>query len=233
MATTIDPAGIELRALVRAAHFPGARVLEIGSGTGRLAFRAASVARTVVGLESFADDVAFAVRSCPGELRDRVRFVHGSGTALPFRSGSFDLPHEGMVDALRDAWRVLTNGGMLIDLRPRVWKYPLELVTSDAAVPVGYTDTTSRAADDVAADAAIVTALTKGWFTAIAQDAFEVEIVWDSVDDLASWAATRQSTRVSPSFDELERLYRRAATGHRYLRSFRRMILGSYARRQV
>jgi ubiquinone/menaquinone biosynthesis C-methylase UbiE len=91
MGTSIDPAGTELRALLRGANFSDARVLEIGSGNGRLAFRAASVARSVVGVESFADDVAVAVQSCPAELRHRVRFVRGSGTALPFRASSFDL----------------------------------------------------------------------------------------------------------------------------------------------
>jgi ubiquinone/menaquinone biosynthesis C-methylase UbiE len=91
MATTIDPEGTELRALLNAADFSGARLLEVGSGNGRLAFRCASVARRVVGLESVADDVALAVRSCPEALARRVRFVQGSGTALPFCTGSFDL----------------------------------------------------------------------------------------------------------------------------------------------
>lgn len=91
MATTIDPAGTELRGLLSAAQFSGSRVLEIGSGSGRLAFRYASATRSVVGLESVAADVALAVQSRPAELRHRVRFVHGSGTALPFGSGSFDL----------------------------------------------------------------------------------------------------------------------------------------------
>jgi hypothetical protein len=137
-----------------------------------------------------------------------------------------------MVDALRDGWRVLADGGTLIDLRPRVAAYPLELVTSDAVVRVGYTDTTSRAEDDTAADAAVATALTRGWFTPRVQDAFEVQIVWDSVHDLQRWAADRTSTRVSPSFEELEAIYRRAGTqSEPRLRSFRRMILGSYSRR--
>lgn len=139
-----------------------------------------------------------------------------------------------MVDALRDAWRTLSERGTLIDLRPRVAKYPLELVTADAAVPVGYTDTTSRADDDTAADAAVAAALAHGWFTVRAQDTFDVEIVWDSVHDLERWAATRPNTRVSPSFEELEAIYRRAAgaNGERRLRAVRRMILGSYARHE-
>jgi hypothetical protein len=137
-----------------------------------------------------------------------------------------------MVDALRDAWRALAERGTLIDLRPRVAKYPLELVTSDMAVRVGHTDTTSRADDDVAADAAIAAALAHGWFTVRAQQRFDTEIVWDSVADLARWAATRASTHVSPSFEELERIYRRGADGERRLRAPRRMILGSYARRE-
>jgi hypothetical protein len=135
-----------------------------------------------------------------------------------------------MVDALRDAWRTLSARGTLLDLRPRAAKYPLELFTADAAVPVGYTDTTSRTDDDIAADAAVAAALAHGWFTVRAQDRFDVEIVWDSVHDLERWAETRQSTRVSPSFGELEAIYRRAAgaDGESCLRGVRRMILGSY-----
>lgn len=139
-----------------------------------------------------------------------------------------------MVDALRDAWRALAEGGTLLDLRPRAAKYPLELVTADAALPVGYTDTTSRIDDDTAADAAVATAMAEGWFSVRAQDAFEVEIFWDSVHDLERWVATRPSTRVSPSFEELETIYRKvaAANGDKRLRAMRRLVLGSYTRHQ-
>lgn len=91
MATSLDPAGDEIRALLDAAVFAGARVLEIGSGNGRLAFRYAGVTRSVVGLESNADDVAAAVAACPATASDRLRFVRGSGVELPFGAAAFDI----------------------------------------------------------------------------------------------------------------------------------------------
>lgn len=110
MATTIDPAGSEPKALFDAAAFAGARVLEIGAGNGRLACRYASVAGAVVGLESSADDVAAAVAAdspSPGfgesaealaeaeaerrRASHRLRFVRGSGVQLPFRAAVFDI----------------------------------------------------------------------------------------------------------------------------------------------
>ena len=91
MATTVDPAGVETAALFDAALFSGARVLEIGSGDGRLALRYADVARAVVGLESNANDVAAAKAICPPSSRERVRFVRGTGLKLPFRADTFDV----------------------------------------------------------------------------------------------------------------------------------------------
>lgn len=90
MATIIDPAGNELAALFDAAPFAGARVLEIGSGDGRLALRYAGVARSVIGLDSSADDVATAVATC-SLARDRLRFARGSGVKLPFGAATFDV----------------------------------------------------------------------------------------------------------------------------------------------
>jgi ubiquinone/menaquinone biosynthesis C-methylase UbiE len=91
MATIVDSAGIEPKALFDAATFTGTRVLEIGSGDGRLAVRYASVARSVVGLESSADDIAAAVATCPPSTGDRLRFVRGSGVMLPFGAAAFDI----------------------------------------------------------------------------------------------------------------------------------------------
>jgi ubiquinone/menaquinone biosynthesis C-methylase UbiE len=91
MATIVDPVGTEPKALFDAANFTGARVLEIGSGDGRLAMRYRAVVRSVVGLESGADDIAAAVATCPPSSRDRLRFVRGSGVKLPFGAAAFDI----------------------------------------------------------------------------------------------------------------------------------------------
>ncbi|MGH9312675.1 MAG: class I SAM-dependent methyltransferase [Vicinamibacterales bacterium] len=91
MATILDPAGKELEALFDAATFASARVLEIGSGNGRLALRYAGAARSVVGLESSADDVATAVATCSPSAIGRLRFVRGTGVKLPFGAATFEI----------------------------------------------------------------------------------------------------------------------------------------------
>lgn len=91
MATTIDPASVERKALFDNAAFAGARVLEVGSGDGRLTLQYAGVARSVVGLEFRGDDVAAAAAGRAPSLHDRLRFVRGTGVRLPFGAATFDI----------------------------------------------------------------------------------------------------------------------------------------------
>jgi ubiquinone/menaquinone biosynthesis C-methylase UbiE len=91
MATVIDPVGKEPKALCDAAIFADARVLEVGCGSGRLAFRYAGVTRATVGIDPGADDIVAAVAARPASLRDRVRFLRGSGVSMPFRNAAFDI----------------------------------------------------------------------------------------------------------------------------------------------
>jgi len=107
-----------------------------------------------------------------------------------------------MVDALKDVWRVLVDGGTLLDLRPLPAEYRLDLVTPDAAIPIGTTDTTGRAPDDAAADAAVAWTIDQCLFTRHSRVEFDVDMVWDTVHDLERFMAKR-ITRVSPSYAEL------------------------------
>jgi SAM-dependent methyltransferase len=91
MAIEIDPDGAETRALHAAARFAGARVLEIGSGDGRLTRRYAGVPHLVVGVEPDRHAVAAALAGGQAPDRSRVSFVVGNGLALPFRQAAFDL----------------------------------------------------------------------------------------------------------------------------------------------
>ena len=91
MATELDLRGMESRVLLRAADFEKARVLEVGSGDGRLAFRYASASAFVVGIEPEAEEIVSALEACPPDLRRRVGFLRASALALPFRDDTFDI----------------------------------------------------------------------------------------------------------------------------------------------
>ncbi len=85
----IDPDGVEPAALLEVADFERARVLEIGTGDGRLAFRYAPRTSFCVGIEPKADEIASAVAGRPSHLRGRLSFVQASAITLPFRAESF------------------------------------------------------------------------------------------------------------------------------------------------
>ena len=91
MASTLDPQGAETSALLEAVDFNGARVLEIGCGDGRLAFRYASRSRLVVGIESEHEKLISAAKAAVARSRDRVTFVRTDATRLPFVAQSFEI----------------------------------------------------------------------------------------------------------------------------------------------
>lgn len=138
-----------------------------------------------------------------------------------------------MVDALREAWRVLEVDGVLIDLRPLDSSRGLvELVTPEKAIPVGEMDASGFASDDAAADRAAARAVDEGWFLPQRALHLDFELSWDTVDEMASFMAeSRRMREVRPSFAELEKMQRawRAKTrGRVRLRYWRTMLLAAY-----
>lgn len=91
MATGIDPYGQEPAALSNAANLTGARVLEVGCGDGRLAFRYGDVCRFVVGIEVAEQAVVVAAAARSPLKRERFKFLRASGVTLPFRDASFEI----------------------------------------------------------------------------------------------------------------------------------------------
>jgi ubiquinone/menaquinone biosynthesis C-methylase UbiE len=81
----------ELTAYGGARIFRGKRVLDLGTGDGRLAFGAAIWAREVVGIDPDPTAIRDA-RANARRMRTRnVRFVVGPAQELPFEDGSFDV----------------------------------------------------------------------------------------------------------------------------------------------
>ncbi len=85
-----DPEETEIKHLHDFADFPGARVLEIGCGEGRLTWRYAGAAGRVVGIDPDPARIGVAPQDCPSALRSRVTFALAQAEALPFPRETFD-----------------------------------------------------------------------------------------------------------------------------------------------
>lgn len=91
MGYQIDPEGNETRTLHALIDFRDKDVLEIGCGDGRLTWRYAARARSVLALDPDADRVARGIASTPDALKPVVTFrvADIAGAGLP--EGAFDL----------------------------------------------------------------------------------------------------------------------------------------------
>ena len=86
-----DPEDTETKALHDYADFSGKRVLEIGCGDGRLTWRYADRAASVVAIDPQADDIAIAIEECPAELRHKIEFRVTRLEELDMPEEKFDL----------------------------------------------------------------------------------------------------------------------------------------------
>ena len=94
----------------------GDRVLDVGTGPGLVAARAAERGADLVGID-FSEDMLTEAR----RLHPEIEFRAGSAEALPFEDGEFDavvgnfvLHHTGQPDeVLKEAFRVLRPGGRM------------------------------------------------------------------------------------------------------------------------
>ena len=91
MAIQVDPKGREVAALRRAAHWDGARVLEVGCGDGRLTLRLAGLGARVVALDPDRGMIEKARKDLPRRYSGRVSYSVGSGSRLRHPAGSFDI----------------------------------------------------------------------------------------------------------------------------------------------
>ena len=95
-----------------------------------------------------------------------------------------------MVHALSEIRRVLVPNGILIDLRPILSNWPVEVVSAREnretgriqGLPLGL-------ADDEAADQSITQAEQDGWFAREAEEFFLYHYSWDSPSEMEEWVA--------------------------------------------
>ena len=91
MARRLDPEGAETAALARLAPVDGLRVLELGCGDGRLTFRYAGAAASVLAVDSDPELIGVARSALPAALADRVSFAAVGAAEVDAPRASFDL----------------------------------------------------------------------------------------------------------------------------------------------
>lgn len=90
MSFTIDPQGVETRVINDLVDFDGLRVLEVGCGDGRLTWRFAEKASSVLAVDVNEEKIEAAKQATPDHLRSTVNFevMDVARTQLP--TASFD-----------------------------------------------------------------------------------------------------------------------------------------------
>lgn len=91
MPVALDPEHAETRVIHALVDFTGADVLEVGCGDGRLTWRFAELARTVLALDPAAAAIATAQASLPASLRQQVTFQTADITAVELAPAAYDV----------------------------------------------------------------------------------------------------------------------------------------------
>jgi len=98
------------------------------------------------------------------------------------------MQHEGMVHALNEIRRVLAPNGILIDLRPMSEGRLVEVFSAREKREIGDATVLPRELDDnVAADQAMTTVESNGWFTRASEEFFPIYYVWDTANEMIEW----------------------------------------------
>jgi hypothetical protein len=93
-----------------------------------------------------------------------------------------------MVHALEEIKRTLVPRGLLIDLRPLLGGWPVEIAWGNEHRQVGrLTDAPEGLADDESANRAIDEVVRHGWFTPEGGDRFSLFYSWDTANDMETY----------------------------------------------
>jgi hypothetical protein len=93
-----------------------------------------------------------------------------------------------MVHALNEIHRVLVPNGTLIDLRPLLDRWPIEVTAKGQTLEAGRaTDLPEPLTDDEAADRALAEAVQRGWFLRERGEIFPFFYYWDTPNEMQKY----------------------------------------------
>jgi hypothetical protein len=99
-----------------------------------------------------------------------------------------------MVHALQEARRVLAPGGIIVDLRPQLDRWPIEVAWSAGFTEAGRaTDLSEPLADDAAANAAMAELESHGLLHRELRESFDLFYYWDTPKEMESYIADEWS----------------------------------------
>jgi 2-polyprenyl-3-methyl-5-hydroxy-6-metoxy-1,4-benzoquinol methylase len=91
MASVFDPEGVETRIMHRLVDFLGKDVLEVGCGDGRLTWRYADQAASVLAIDPKESKIALAREHTPKHLRSSVTFQAADIASFNAPEAAFDV----------------------------------------------------------------------------------------------------------------------------------------------
>src|SRR5512141_1646197 len=93
-----------------------------------------------------------------------------------------------MVHALGELYRVLRPGGYLLDIRPLVTDWPVEVASGTSSVEAGrLTGLPDAMGDDKASEEAVAAAAAQGWFRKEEQQTFPYLYSWDTPSEMKEY----------------------------------------------
>lgn len=138
-----------------------------------------------------------------------------------------------MVDALKEAWRVLTPRGVLLDLRPLAQDMPIEIVSQGSVAVSGFIDGAPGKPHDDACDVSLARVQGEGWFESEHQRVFDLPVYFDTIDDMQRYLQENFRVRHAALEDNvLEHARRTLARGTKgaRVRLRHRLLLARYRR---
>jgi hypothetical protein len=93
----------------------------------------------------------------------------------------------GMVHALKEAYRILIPGGIMIDVRPLSVDVPLEIIYKGGMDSAGIIDMSPGVPLDIAADQAIASVVKYREFVESKVEFFDFAFYWKNLDDMQDY----------------------------------------------